>query len=66
MGAFEVSFKIRAAIVDPKTGKKESGTGTCLGREDTKLEALERARQLREQGFTVTVTDPDGKLVEEQ
>jgi hypothetical protein len=60
-----VSFKIHAEITDPETGKQERETGTCSGREDTKQEALKRARELREQGFTVTVTGPDGKPVEE-
>ena len=61
-----MSFKIHAESTDPETGKQERGTGTCSSHEDTKQEALRRARQLREQGFTVTVTGPDGKPVEDE
>jgi hypothetical protein len=62
---FEMSYKIYAEIVDPVTGKQERGTGTLTDHEDTKSKALRGARQLREQGFTVTITDGDGKAVEE-
>lgn len=58
-----MSFKIYAEIVDPATGKQERGTGTLTDHEDTKRKALNGARQLRAQGFTVTVTGPDGAPV---
>jgi hypothetical protein len=60
-----VTFKIYAVIIDPKTGKQERGTGTYSGEEDTKQKAIRGARQLRDQGFTVTVTAPDGKPFDE-
>jgi len=60
-----MSYKIYAEIIDPHTGKQERGTGTLSDHEDTRSKALRGARQLREQGFKVTVTDSDGKPVEE-
>jgi hypothetical protein len=59
------TFKIYAELTDPKTGKQERGTGTVTDHEETKQKALRGARQLREQGFTVTVTGPDGTPVTE-
>lgn len=59
-------FKIVAEIIEPQTGKPERGTGSYTGNEDTRQKALAGARQLRQQGFTVTVTGPDGKPVEDK
>ena len=39
--------------------------GTFKAEKDTRREALELAKALREEGFLVIVTGPDGKTVDE-
>jgi hypothetical protein len=40
-------------------------TGTFTAEKETRSEALRLAKSLREQGFWVIVTGPDGETVEE-
>ena len=40
-------------------------TGTFRAEKDTRSEALRLAKTLREEGFWVIVTGPDGKTVDE-
>lgn len=59
-------FTIHAEIIEPTTGKPERGTGTVSDTAKTKQEAILKARMLREQGFSVLVTDSYGEMVPDE
>lgn len=50
-------YRVYAEIVDPKTGKKERGTGVIDVTAATRRDALAKSRDLKGQGFTVTITE---------
>jgi hypothetical protein len=54
----EMGYVVRAIHVD-------GVTGSFRAEKDTRSEALRLARKLREEGFWVIVTGPDGETVEE-
>ena len=56
-------YKLHAEIVDPTTRTRESGTGTVDVTATTLKDAVEKATDLRKQGFTVRVTDHDGNII---
>jgi hypothetical protein len=60
-----LAYAIYAEITDPRTGRLERGTGTFQATAENRREALEKAKDLRQQGFTVTINAPDGKSVDE-
>jgi hypothetical protein len=53
-----MGYVVRAINVD-------GVTGTFTAEKNTRREALELAKRLREEGFWVIVTGPDGKAVDE-
>jgi hypothetical protein len=53
-----MAYLVRAVNVD-------GITGTFTAEKNTRREALELAKSLRERGLWVIVTDPDGKTVDE-
>ena len=53
-----MAYVVRAINVD-------GVTGTFTAEKNTRREALELAKALREEGFLVIVTGPDGKTVDE-
>jgi hypothetical protein len=53
-----MAYVVRAINVD-------GVTGTFTAEKDTRSEALKLAKTLREQGFWVIVTGPDGETVDE-
>ena len=53
-----MAYVVRAINVD-------GVTGTFAAEKNTRREALELAKTLREEGFWVIVTGPDGKTVDE-
>ena len=53
-----MAYVVRAINVD-------GVTGTFRAEKNTRREALELAKALREEGFLVIVTGPDGKTVDE-
>ena len=53
-----MGYLVRAINVD-------GVTGTFKAEKNTRREALELAKALREDGFLVIVTGPDGKTVDE-
>jgi hypothetical protein len=56
-GGIEVAYIIRGVLI---------GRGNTLRAElETRQAAIRAAMELREQGFEVTITDPDGKAVDE-
>jgi len=55
--SIEVAYIVRAVL---------TGRGNTLRSElETRQAAIRSAKELREQGFEVTITDPDGKSVDE-
>jgi len=54
-------YRIHAEILETATGKQERGTGTVDDAFETEEAAVREAQNLRDQGFTVTITTPDGR-----
>lgn len=55
-------YIVHAEIIDPSTGRREAGTGTC-NLERGWSEAKSLARSLALDSLTVWITRPDGRRI---